>query len=141
MARATADVEAVRAFTGRGLTQVAIMLLLLVGVAIALFQMHWQLALLSMILLPALAWRAYTFGRQVRPMHRAVQQELATLANRIQESVAGIQVVKAFGRRRLRDRALRPAERAPLSSGTSMPPAPPPSTPRSSTCSPTSARC
>jgi ATP-binding cassette subfamily B protein len=98
MARATADVEAVRAFSGRGLTQVAIMLLLLVGVAIALVQMNWELALLSMLLLPAVAWRAYTFGRQVRPMHRAVQNEIATLANRIQESVAGMQVVKAFGR-------------------------------------------
>jgi len=98
MARATADVEAVRAFTGRGLTQVAIMLLLLIGVAFALFQMNWQLAILSMLLLPAVAWRAYTFGRQVRPMHRAVQQEIAVLANRIQEAVSGIQVVKAFGR-------------------------------------------
>src|SRR5690242_3408159 len=97
MARATADVEAVRAFSGRGLTQVAIMLLLLVGVAVALVQMNWKLALLSMILLPGVAWRAYTFGRQIRPMHRAVQQEIATLANRIQESIAGIQVVKAFG--------------------------------------------
>jgi ATP-binding cassette subfamily B protein len=98
MARATADVEAVRAFSGRGLTQIAIMLLLLVGVAIALFQMNWQLALLSMLLLPAVGWRAYTFGRQVRPMHRAVQNEIAILANRIQENVSGIQVVKAFGR-------------------------------------------
>ena len=98
MARATADVEAVRAFTGRGLTQIAIMLLLLVGVSIALFRMNWQLASLSLLLLPALAWRAYRFGREVRPMHRAVQEELAVLANRIQESVAGIQVVKAFGR-------------------------------------------
>jgi len=97
MARATADVEAVRAFTGRGLTQVATMLLLLVGVAFALFEMNWKLAILSMILLPGVAWRAYTFGRQIRPMHRAVQQEIATLANRIQESVSGIQVVKAFG--------------------------------------------
>jgi ATP-binding cassette subfamily B protein len=100
MARATADVEAVRAFTGRGLTQVVIMVLLLVGVAIALIQMNWQLAILSMLLLPAVAWRAYTFGRQVRPMHRAVQQEIATLANRIQESVSGIQVVRAFGQER-----------------------------------------
>jgi ATP-binding cassette subfamily B protein len=88
----------VRAFSGRGLTQIAIMLLLLVGVAIALFQMNWKLALLSMLLLPAVGWRAYTFGRQVRPMHRAVQNEIATLANRIQENVSGIQVVKAFGR-------------------------------------------
>jgi ATP-binding cassette, subfamily B, multidrug efflux pump len=98
MARATADVEAVRAFTGRGLTQVATMLLLLLGVGIALFGMNWQLALLSMLLLPALAWRAYRFGREVRPMHRAVQEELAVLANRIQETVSGIQVVKGFGR-------------------------------------------
>jgi ATP-binding cassette subfamily B protein len=98
MARATADVEAVRAFTGRGLTQVVIMVVLLLGVAVALFQMHWQLAILSMAMLPALAWRAYSFGRRVRPMHRAVQQEIATLANRIQESVSGIQVVKSFGR-------------------------------------------
>ena len=114
MARATADVEAVRAFTGRGLTQIAIMLLLLVGVAIALFQMNWPLAILSMLLLPAVAWRAYTFGRQIRPMHRAVQQEIATLANRIQESRLRHPGRQGVRPGRLRDRALRQAERPPL---------------------------
>jgi ATP-binding cassette subfamily B multidrug efflux pump len=98
MARATADVEAVRAFTGRGLVQIASMLLLLVGVAFVLVGMNWQLALLSMALLPLLAWRAERFGRRVRPMHQVVQREIAELATRIQESVAGVQVVKAFGR-------------------------------------------
>jgi ATP-binding cassette, subfamily B, multidrug efflux pump len=98
MSRATADVEAVRGFTGRGLIQIAYMVLLLIGVAIALFLMNWKLALLSMALLPALAWRAARFGKRVRPMHHAVQQEIAVLASRIQESVAGVQVVKAFGR-------------------------------------------
>ena len=76
------------------------MLLLTVGVMFALVQMNWALALLSMVMLPGVAWRAYTFGSIIRPMHRAVQQELALLATRIQESVAGIQVVKAFGRER-----------------------------------------
>src|SRR5213076_367019 len=52
MARATADVEAVRGFTGRGLVQIVNMLLLLVGVAIALIGMNWKLALLSLTLLP-----------------------------------------------------------------------------------------
>jgi ATP-binding cassette subfamily B protein len=98
MSRATADVEAVKNFTGRGLVQIVNMLLLLVGVAIALFKMNWELAILSLALLPALAWRAYRFGRQVRPMHQVVQREIAELASRIQENVAGVQVVKAFGR-------------------------------------------
>jgi ATP-binding cassette subfamily B protein len=98
MARATADVEAVKNFTGRGFIQIVNMLLLLFGVTIALVNMNWQLALLSLAMLPVLAWRAYRFGRQVRPMHQRVQREIAELATRIQESVAGVQVVKAFGR-------------------------------------------
>src|SRR5439155_16976063 len=97
MARATADVESVRNFTGRGLLQIVNMGLLLGGVAFALLRMNWELALLSMALLPALAWRAYRFGQRIRPMHRAVQRELAQLATRTQESVDGVQVVKAFG--------------------------------------------
>jgi ATP-binding cassette subfamily B protein len=98
MSRATADVESVRNFSGRGLAQVVNMLLLIIGVMFALVRMNWALALLAMVMLPGVAWRAYTFGRLIRPMHRAVQQELAVLATRIQESVSGIQVVKAFGR-------------------------------------------
>jgi len=98
MARATADVEAVKNFSGRGLVQVVYMFLLLGGVTFALFRMNWELALLSLLMLPALGWRAYHFGRRVRPMQRQVQSEIAALANRIQESVSGIQVVKAFGR-------------------------------------------
>ena len=59
------EVEAVRAFSGRGLTQIAIMVLLLVGVAIALFQMNWQLALLSMLLEEAA--RGATAGDPLAP--------------------------------------------------------------------------
>ena len=85
MARATADVEAVRNFTGRGLLNTIQLVLLLVGVCVALFSIQWQLALLSLLVLPALAWRTERFSRRIRPMHRAVQNELAALATLIQE--------------------------------------------------------
>jgi ATP-binding cassette subfamily B protein len=98
MARATADVEAVRNFTGRGLLHMTQLGFLIVGVGVALFSMNWQLALLSMAVLPALAWRTERFSRVIRPMHRAVQNELASLATLIQENISGIRVVKAFGR-------------------------------------------
>jgi ATP-binding cassette subfamily B multidrug efflux pump len=98
MARATADVEAVRNFTGRGLINICQLILLLIGVCGALLTMNWQLALLSMAVLPALAWRTERFSRVIRPMHRAVQNELANLATFIQENISGIRVVKGFGR-------------------------------------------
>src|SRR5205823_11834017 len=43
MARATADVESVRNFTGRGLLQIVNMFLLLIGVALVLLRMNWEL--------------------------------------------------------------------------------------------------
>ena len=100
MARATADVEALRAFIGRGTLQIFFLLLLLVGVTLALLRMNWELALLSLAVLPALAWRTERFSRRIRPMYRRVQDQIARVAGLIQENVSGVRVVKAFGRER-----------------------------------------
>lgn len=100
MARATADVEALRMFTGRGLLQIVLLAGLLVGVTIALISMNWILALLSAAMLPALVWRTNVFSRRIRPMYRALQNQIAAVATLIQENVAGVRVVKAFGRER-----------------------------------------
>ncbi len=98
MARATADVEALRNFTGRGLLQVCNMTLLLLGVTIALLRMNWLLALLSLAVLPLLVWRTTIFSQRIRPMYRRVQDQIAHVATLIQENVSGVRVVKAFGR-------------------------------------------
>lgn len=98
MARATADVEQVRNFTGRGLVHTLQLGLLLVGVSIALLGIEWPLALLSLAVLPALAWRTHYLGQRIRPMYRAVQNEVAKLAALAQENVSGVRVVKSFGR-------------------------------------------
>lgn len=98
MARATADVEAVRMFSGRGLVHAVQLVVLLVGVSLALLRMDWLLALLSAAVLPVLAWQSYRFGLRIRPMFQAVQGELAALATFVQENVAGVRVVRTFGR-------------------------------------------
>ncbi|HLQ34857.1 MAG TPA: ABC transporter ATP-binding protein, partial [Chloroflexota bacterium] len=100
MARATADVEALRNFTGRGVLQIFNLTLLLVGVTVALLRMNWMLAVLSLAVLPALVWRTNQFSRRIRPMYRTVQDQVARVAGLIQENVAGVRVVKAFGRER-----------------------------------------
>ena len=98
LARATSDVEQLRNFTGRGMLMIFNLVLLIVGVTIALVRMNWLLAVLALLTLPALYWRAAIYSSRIRPMYRRVQDQIAQLATLIQDNAAGARVVKAFGR-------------------------------------------
>ncbi|MBV8083809.1 MAG: ABC transporter ATP-binding protein, partial [Chloroflexi bacterium] len=97
LARATSDVEQLRNFTGRGLLMIFNLILLIVGVTIALISMNWILALMALLMLPALYWRAAKYSTTVRPMFRRVQDQIARVAVIVQDNAAGARVVKAFG--------------------------------------------
>jgi ATP-binding cassette, subfamily B, multidrug efflux pump len=100
LARATSDVEQLRNFTGRGLLMIFNIVLLVVGVTIAIWDMDWRLALLALLILPLLYWRAATYSSAIRPMFRIVQDQIARVATIVQDNAAGARVVKAFGRER-----------------------------------------
>ncbi|HEV7665432.1 MAG TPA: ABC transporter ATP-binding protein, partial [Chloroflexota bacterium] len=97
LTRSMSDVEQLKNFMGRGLLMICNLLLLVVGVAIALLAMNWKLALLSLVILPVLYWRAASFSRSMRPLFRAVQDQVARVATQVQDNAAGARVVKAFG--------------------------------------------
>src|SRR6185312_4477648 len=97
LTRSMSDVEQLKNFTGRGLLMIFNLLLLVVGVAIALVAMNWKLALLSLIILPLLYWRASWFSRSMRPLFRAIQDQVAVVSTVVQDQAAGARVVKAFG--------------------------------------------
>jgi ATP-binding cassette subfamily B protein len=98
MARATSDVEQLRNFTGRAVLQMAHMIFMGAGIAIVLFAMNWKLAIAATITLPLLFRTIDQYNRNVRPLFRQAQEELAQLAAIIQENLAGSRVVKAFAR-------------------------------------------
>jgi ABC-type multidrug transport system fused ATPase/permease subunit len=97
LTRSMSDVEQLKNFTGRGMLMIFNLLLLVVGVAVALLAMNWKLALLSLVILPLLYWRASSFSRSMRPLFRAVQDQVAVVATLVQDNAAGARVVKAFG--------------------------------------------
>jgi ATP-binding cassette subfamily B protein len=97
LTRSMSDVEQLKNFTGRGMLMIVNLLLLVIGVAVALLWMNWKLALLSLVILPLLYWRAASFSRAMRPMFRAVQDQVAVVATLVQDNAAGARVVKAFG--------------------------------------------
>ncbi len=96
MSRATVDIEAVRMFLGEGLLTLMQTLLLIAGISYLLVSMDWRLALLTLAFMPAIAWRAITVGKRLRPIWLRVQQLIAALGTTLQESLSGIRVVKAF---------------------------------------------
>jgi ABC-type multidrug transport system fused ATPase/permease subunit len=97
LTRSMSDVEQLKNFTGRGMLMIFNLLLLVVGVAVALVSMNWKLALLSLVILPVLYWRAAWFSKAMRPMFRAIQDQVAVVSTIVQDQAAGARVVKAFG--------------------------------------------
>ncbi|MBI2872039.1 MAG: ABC transporter ATP-binding protein [Chloroflexi bacterium] len=110
MSKATADVEAVRWFVSVGLIR-SVQGLLLVGMVGALLvTMDWRLGMVSLAFVPLIAGRAIQVSRRLRPTWMRVQEETGHMTTVLQENLAGIRVVKAFGaeeheKRRFGDRA------------------------------------
>ncbi|HMP40372.1 MAG TPA: ABC transporter ATP-binding protein [Roseiflexaceae bacterium] len=96
LSRALQDVERVRFLTGRAFLRLVEGGALLFGTMIALLQMNPLLALLALGTMPLLIHRALVFGSQFRPLSRAIQNQLAVLTTRIEQSLRGVRVVKAF---------------------------------------------
>lgn len=97
LTRSMSDVEQLKNFTGRGMLMIFNLVLLVMGVAVALVSMNWKLALLSLVILPLLYWRASWFSRSMRPLFRAIQDQVAVVSTIVQDQAAGARVVKAFG--------------------------------------------
>ncbi len=98
MSRATQDVEAIRMFMSMAsLRLMMIVLMIVVGVG-GMFWFHWQLALVSCISLPVIAWRSWAVQRVMRPLWLEIQQSEARMTEVADEGLGGIRVVKAFSR-------------------------------------------
>jgi ATP-binding cassette subfamily B protein len=96
LSRSIQDVERIRFLIGRAFLRLVDGCFLFLGTAAVLLYMNYQLALLSLASMPILAYRAFVFGSQFRPIALALQQQLAVLITRLEQNLRGSRVVKAF---------------------------------------------
>ncbi|GFE58115.1 lipid A export permease/ATP-binding protein MsbA [Geobacter sp. AOG1] len=61
-----------------------------------IFYLNWKLALIAFLVLPATVYPAQKIGRRIKNAVRQSQEKVGDLASILQESYAGIKVVKAF---------------------------------------------
>jgi ATP-binding cassette subfamily B protein len=98
MIRATDDVEKVRLFIGQGLVVAVQSLLLLVATLIVMWFSNRGLTLVVLPILPIAFVVFFWFGGIAQPLFMGVQIRLSALNTVLQENVAGLRVVRAFGR-------------------------------------------
>ena len=98
MIRATDDVEKLRLFIGQGLLMSLQSLIIFVTTLVILFFTNAKLTLVILPILPVAVILFATFGRISQPLFMEAQIRLSRLNTILQESLAGIKVVKAFVR-------------------------------------------
>ncbi len=98
MSRATSDLQTVRFFLGYGLIFLFMQAFTLILITGILLWMNWSLALLSLLMGPALLVVAWRYTRRSNPVLIDVQQRVGEVTEMAEESAVGIRVIKAFGR-------------------------------------------
>ncbi|MBI3872407.1 MAG: ABC transporter ATP-binding protein [candidate division Zixibacteria bacterium] len=94
--RASSDVEQVRMMIGPGIMQ-GVNTLVTAGVAIPLMvHLDWRLALYALLPLPILALLTNLLGGVAHRRLMAIQEAFSRLSGFVQESLAGMRVIRAF---------------------------------------------
>jgi ATP-binding cassette subfamily B protein len=98
MSRTVNDSDLIEQLIAHAIPDLLVNVLMLVGVTAVLVSMSWQLALLSMIPIPLIAFAMRGVARYVRPAFRQRQVELGELNAALNDNLSGIREIKAFTR-------------------------------------------
>jgi ABC-type multidrug transport system fused ATPase/permease subunit len=97
MSRVTNDVNELEQFITHGITFIVVDLLRLLGASAILLVLEWRLALVVLFLIPIIGLGLRRFNRYVRPIYRLARDRLGHINSRLQDDLAGMRVIQAFG--------------------------------------------
>ena len=101
MAHATNDLASLRFVAGGGiLTLTDSLSITLVTLFSMVFLIDWKLTLFTILPFPLLIIVARELGKLINLYHRGALEAFSKMNDRVQESVAGMKVIKAFGEER-----------------------------------------
>jgi subfamily B ATP-binding cassette protein MsbA len=106
MARMTGDVDAIGGLVTTSSADLVTNVVVAVASVGILVHMNWKLALISFVVLPLFALNYRTFIKHIGRYYRDLRRKWAELYGEMHESIAGAQVVKAFGQEKYEARSL-----------------------------------
>ena len=100
VARMTSDVEAMQELVQTGLTMFVQNILVFFGALALIIALSWQLALCTLVVVPPVFFMSRWFRRESNRAYLEVRERIGTNLATLQEGLAGVRVVQAFGRER-----------------------------------------
>ena len=107
ISRCTADVDTVDTLFSSGVANLLADVLRLVSVVIAMVALSPWLSLVSTLVVPPLVWVTNFFRVRVRDAERNNRQAVGRLNTHLQETLGGVEVIRAFGREAMFTRRFR----------------------------------
>ena len=98
--RCTSDVETVRRFISVQLLEIVRTVAMVAVACYIMFSIEVRMALVSMVLLPILCVSSFVYFRRVRRQFTLSDEAEGKLSATLQENLAGVRVVRAFGQQR-----------------------------------------
>ncbi len=96
--RVTNDIEVLNEMFSSGIVMVFSDVFTIIGILYFMFTMNWQLALVSLSVLPLLFYGTFLFRRKAREAYREVRLQLARINAFMQEHITGMMVDQVFNR-------------------------------------------
>jgi ATP-binding cassette subfamily B protein len=98
VSRMTSDIDALQELVSQGLVLMVQNVLLFVGTTVVIVLISWQLALVTLLLVPPVYLASRWFRRVSNRAYLEVRDRISTNMSTLQESLEGIRVVQAFAR-------------------------------------------
>ena len=98
MTRSTSDIEQVRRYIGPAMMYTARALVIMIAAITAMIYISPRLTLFALLPMPLLAISVFFVARLVHARSDALQKQYSVVTSRVQESLSGIRVLKAYTR-------------------------------------------
>jgi len=96
--RVVSDIETVAAFFSNGVFTILSDILKMFAVTIIMLFLNWQLALITLLILPFLIYATMVFQVAIKATFQEVRNQVANLNGFVQERVTGMKIVQLFNR-------------------------------------------
>jgi subfamily B ATP-binding cassette protein MsbA len=96
ISRVSADIERIQTAASDTLAEFLKQTAILTFLVILIFAVNWKLAAVSLVLVPLVFYPTLMFGKKLRLLSKSNQEEMASMANLLYETVTGNRIVKAF---------------------------------------------
>ena len=96
--RVAYDSQSIQTIYNKGFTNIFGSLITLVGILCIMLRLDWQLAILSLGIIPLIVGAIYFFAHRIRTESTSIQEQESAVLAQVQEGLSGIRMVHAFGR-------------------------------------------